>query len=103
MSIPAKTQMLRSLDKIEHRLNLINEYFAWMIHAEQRFNVGQRVEFSRLADDQGISKGRKKGVRTGTVKTIDDSFIIGVQLDGYKRPAGFHHSFFNPMRGPKLF
>ncbi len=74
---------------------------AWIIESEMRgFVVGQRVEFSRRGRESGIV--RRKRSQRGTIKAVK-SFGITVLLDGYKQPKSFHHSFFNPVSGPKLF
>jgi len=89
------------IDEINRKLEMIEDYMAFTILAERRFKVGQRVEFSRSAKRNGVSKA-KGGVTKGTVKKVD-GFIITVHLDGYKKPSGFHHAYFNPVVGPKLF
>lgn len=91
------------INRIEEKLHLLEEYAAWTIRAEQRFKIGQRVEFSRKADEAGVSRGKKKGAKKGRVKSIVGAFFINVLLDGYSRPSSYHHSFFNPVSGPKLF
>jgi hypothetical protein len=83
------------IDQINKRLDNIEELFAWLVRAEQRFRIGSRVEFSPYADRRGISRGRKGGVRTGRVVSMDE-FSVGVMLDGYTRPHSFHHTFFQP-------
>lgn len=90
------------IDSIQAKLALLEEYAAWTIRGNQRFKIGQRVEFSRKAKEKTISDRTKGGVTRGKVTAID-GFILKVLLDGYKRPHGYHHSFFNPVSGPKLF
>ena len=97
----AKIQKL--IRQINEKLDAIEDLMAWRILARERFKVGQRVEFSRSADRSGISKGRKGGVRRGRIVSIDDGCGVVVLLDGYKKPTGFHHAFFNPVSGPKVF
>jgi hypothetical protein len=89
--------------EIDQKLNDILDSLAWSVSAGLRFKVGQRVEFSRTADRKGLSARRKKGVRRGTLIAIEDTFWIKVKLDGYAQPSSFHHSFFNPVTGIKLF
>jgi hypothetical protein len=95
-------QLKPIIDGISEKLKLIEEYTAWQIHANQRFKVGQRVEFSRKAMKGGLGPG-KRGVTKGKLIKIADSWIVVVRLDGYKAPRAYHHSFFNPVSGPKLF
>ena len=91
------------LTAISEKLRTIEHCLAWTIHADQRFEIGQRVEFSRHADEQNISR-HKRGGRRGIIKAIGwDNFTIYVQLDGHKTTSRYHHSFFNPISGPKLF
>lgn len=86
--------------EIKARLETIEEYMAWLIRADQRFKVGQRVEWSRKARRGGYP--HRKVAQRGTVKALD-SLSIEVLLDGYTRRHTFHHSHFNPVSGPKLF
>jgi hypothetical protein len=86
--------------EIKARLTTIEEYMAWLIRADQRFKVGQRVEWSRAGKRAGFP--HRKVAQRGTVRALD-SLSIEVLLDGYTRPHSFHHSFFNPVSGPKLF
>jgi hypothetical protein len=96
-----KTDIEKTIAAIKEKLNSITEMMAWIIEAEMRgFHVGQRVEFSRRAHERGIV--RRKRSQRGTIKAVK-SFGITVLLDGYKHPKNFHHSFFNPVSGPKLF
>lgn len=90
------------LAQIEEKLKAIEEYAAWMVRGDQRFKVGQRVQFSRKAIEQGFSRGDKRG-KKGKVLAIENGFWLKVQIDGLKHPKDFHHSFFNPVSGPKLF
>ena len=86
--------------EIKERLTTIEEYMAWMIRADQRFRVGQRVEFSRKAQRNGIVP--RTLARKGTVKRID-LLSVWVLIDGRKQPGCWHHAFFNAVSGPKLF
>ena len=96
-----KTNIEKLIAGIKDRLRSIEEMMAWIIEAEMRgFHVGQRVELSRRARERGIV--RRKRSQRGTIKAVK-SFGITVLLDGYKHPKNFHHSFFNPVSGPKLF
>lgn len=90
------------IDQIEQRLEVVEEYVAWSIRADQRFKKGQRVEFSRKAIENRIGPG-KKGVTRGVVTGVSDNWSVTVLLDGYKSASSFHHSFFNPVSGAKLF
>ncbi len=85
---------------ISEKLQAIEEMNAWLIKADSRFRVGQRVEWSRRAKTAGFP--RRKIAMRGTVKEIN-CFSIAVQLDGLKQVNSFHHAFFNPISGPKLF
>lgn len=93
----AQKQIDKLLDGINERIDNIEDLMAWMIRANQRFNNGQRVQFSRKADRSGFSSRRKNGVRRGTVIDADDSVIVTVLLDGYRRPMAAHHQFFDPI------
>jgi hypothetical protein len=86
--------------EIKARLTTIEDYMAWLIRADQRFCVGRRVEFSRKAKRNGIVP--KTLAKKGTVKRMD-TFSVWVLIDGRKQPRCWHHSFFNPVSGPKLF
>jgi hypothetical protein len=88
------------IDSINQRLDHIEEMAAWLVSAEQRFKKGQRVQFSPAADRRGISARRKGGVRRGTV-TGFGGFSVDVLLDGHKKPMGFHHLFFDPIKRTK--
>lgn len=93
-------QIHQKIKEIEEHLDSISEHMAWLISAEQRFQIGQRVEWSRKGKAQGFL--RRKNCHRGTVKGVN-SFTITVQLDGLKHASKFHHAFFNPISGPKLF
>jgi hypothetical protein len=93
-------QIRTQLDAICEKLKAIEEHMAWTIKAEQRFGIGQRVEWSRKAREAGFPT-RKKAKR-GTVKGVG-LFSIVVKLDSLKKPGGYHHAWFNPISGPKLF
>lgn len=88
------------LDVIDKKLEIIEDNMAWLIVAEKRFRVGQRVEWSRKARKQGLPT--RKIAQRGTVKAIN-LFSIVVKLDGIKKPSSYHHAFFNSISGPKLF
>jgi len=88
------------LPEIRSGLDAIESHMAWLIKADQRFARGQRVEWSRAGRKRGYP--HRKIAQQGSVKGMDD-FSLVVLLDGYKKPHSFHHSFFNPVQGPKLF
>jgi hypothetical protein len=88
------------LAEIRQKLDSIEEHLVWLIKPDQRFAVGRRVEFSRRARKRGFPL-RKRATR-GIVKAID-GFSVVVLLDGYRKPSSYHHAFFNPVSGPKLF
>lgn len=85
------------IDDIHVRLNNLEEAWMWSVRADQRFRAGQRVKFSAIADRKNISRGRKNGVRAGTVVGTD-GFSVKVRLDGYKTDRRFHHMFFEPAK-----
>ena len=86
---------------IKRSLETIEEHLAWLIRADARFRVGQRVEWSRKGRKQGFP--RRKIAQRGTVLAVRNTFGILVKLDGMKKESSYHHSFFNPVNGPKLF
>lgn len=88
------------LAEIRAKLSIIESHLMWMITAEQRFRIGQRVEFSRRARERGFPK--RKRSEKGFVKAVN-SFSVVVKLDGYKQTHSYHHAFFNSVSGPKLF
>lgn len=88
------------LDTIEQKLEVIEEHMCWLIRADMRFRLRQRVEWSRRGRARGFP--RRKIAQRGTVRAIH-AFSIIVKLDGMKRPTSYHHAFFNPVEGPKLF
>lgn len=90
----------KQLDEIGEKLANVEEHMAWLITPDKRFRVGQRVEWSRSGRRKGFPK--RKVAQRGTVKDIND-FLIVVKLDGMKSQSSFHHAFFNPVSGPKLF
>jgi len=109
MSIPSHSQgdkMIRksvksqastiasTISEIKEILSRLEESAAWTVKASQRFVIGDRVEFIPSADSHGIGQRTKRGVRTGKIVAISSDFIISVLLDGYKKPSGYHHSFF---------
>jgi hypothetical protein len=89
------------IEDIKAKLTLIEDYMMWLIQADQRFKLGQRVEWSRRARQLGFPH-RKCAEKGGIVKGLD-SFSVDVLLDGYRRPHSFHHAFFNPISGARLF
>lgn len=93
-------QTAAALSEINKRLDVIVERMSWLIKAEQRFKVGQRVEWSRQARRQGFPT--RKVAQKGTVKAIQ-GFSVVVKLDGLKQVNSYHHSFFNAVSGEKLF
>lgn len=96
------TERIKSvIDAISKKLDLIEEHMAWLITSEKRFRVGQRVEWSRKGVKAGLMR-RKNVKKRGTVKSVN-GFSIVVKLDGLKKPTSYHHAFFNPVNGPKLF
>lgn len=88
------------LSQIRKLLDSIEDNYVWLIKTDARFRIGQRVEFSRRARRRGINSRTKSD--TGIIKNIS-GFSIVVLLDGYKHTKSFHHAFFNPVKGPKLF
>jgi hypothetical protein len=88
------------LDSISEKLRSIEEHMIWLIKPDTRFRVGQRVEWSRRGRECGHP--RRKIAQRGTVKAIR-GFSVVVKLDGLKQPTSYHHAFFNPVSGPKLF
>jgi hypothetical protein len=88
------------LPEIRAGLDAIEGHMMWLIRPEHRFSIGQRVEFSRRARECGFPK-RKRSAK-GIVKEID-GFSLVVLLDFYQQPHSYHHAFFNPVSGPKLF
>lgn len=95
-----KRTIAQEISDIKAKLELIEGHMIWLITADRRFRVGQRVEFSRRARDRGFPK-RKKSSK-GFIKSVN-RFTVLVKLDGYKHPITFHHAFFNPVTGAKLF
>lgn len=90
----------RTLERIKTGLDNIEDHMVWLITPIQRFHLNQRVEFSRRARKRGFPT--RKASFKGVVKAIN-GFSISVLLDGYKRTHSYHHAFFNPVSGPKLF
>lgn len=86
--------------EINKKLDTIEDGLAWLIRPEHRFIVGQRVEWSRRGRAHGFPT-RKKAQR-GTVKAMS-GFSVCVKLDGLKQQRDYHHAFFNPVGGLKLF
>jgi hypothetical protein len=93
-------EIAQTIDQINEKLSNIQEHMAWMILAHQRFSIGMRVEWSEKARKAGFP--RRKCAQRGTVKAID-GFTIVVKLDGLKKPTSYHHAWFNPAKGPRLF
>ncbi len=98
---PVKQSVESLIAEIRASLEVIKSNLAWLIKADQRFVIGQRVVFSNKARQQFIARGKRAKLK-GTVRGVD-LFSIEVQLDGVKRKRSYHHSFFNPVSGPKLF
>lgn len=82
------------IDEINARLDSLEDMISFTIRADSRFRVGQRVRLNEKAKQRHI-RG-KRGVATGRVVRLSDSFTMDVLLDGYKQPRGYHHSFFDP-------
>lgn len=89
-----------ALADIRKKLDTIEDYMIWLIKPDIRFWIGQRVEWSRRARKRGFPS--RKCAQRGVVNKIED-FTIVVQMDGLKHPGRYHHAFFNPAAGPKLF
>jgi putative ribosome biogenesis GTPase RsgA len=98
----SESDIVGVISEINAKLDAIEEHMAWLLRADQRFVVGDKVELSRKARRRFVVP-KTRHDRKGRVKRIANVFSIVVQLDGYKRPITFHHSFFNRVRGPKLF
>lgn len=94
------TNIRSELDAIFKKLGALEGHMIWLIRSDARFRVGQRVEWSRRGREQGFP--RRKIAQKGTVKAIS-GFSIVVKLDGLKQQRSFHHAFFNPVSGGKLF
>jgi hypothetical protein len=88
------------LPEIRAGLDAIEDHMIWLIKPDARFSVGQRVEFSRRGRAAGFPS--RKASASGVVKKLE-GFSLVVLLDGYRRPHAYHHAFFNPVSGPKLF
>jgi len=89
-----------ALSEIREKLDTVENYMIWLITPDQRFRIGQRVKWSRRAHKRGFPK--RKCAQKGVIKSID-GFSVVVQLDGLKQPRSYHHAFFNPINGSKLF
>lgn len=96
-----KKKIITTLDEITEHLDSIAEHMAWLIKPDTRFRVGQRVEWSRKG--RRLSMHRRKVAQRGVVKAIGGGFTLTVKLDGQKQERSYHHAFFNPVSGPKLF
>ena len=88
----ANLDVLAEIDAIKERVDALHALAMWGILANQRFEVGDRVTFSPQAKRQGMHLRRKSQI--GTVTKVSSHFQIHVQLDGVKRPSGWHHGFF---------
>lgn len=88
--------------EIRQKLTNIEGYMVWLITAGQRFHKGQRVEFSKRAVRNGLVPSTRTNVRS-TIKSVGPGFSILVKPDDRKQPRSYHHAFFNPISGPKLF
>lgn len=94
-------QIMDTIESITDKLSTIEAHMAWLIKPDVRFRVGQRVEWSRRGRNAGFNRRRKVAAK-GTVKGIS-GFSLIVKLDGLKQEKSYHHAFFNPVTGPKLF
>lgn len=83
---------------IEKRLDDIEDLMSFMVHSDQRFKNGQRVQFSPKAERAGITR-TKGGVRKGRVIEAGNNFTMKVLMDGYAKPRSYHHAFFDPVKG----
>jgi hypothetical protein len=99
-SNPSNKELQSELKAISKQLECIEEHMGWMIRPEQRFQIGQRVEWSRKAIKAGLPTRKKSN--KGIIKAVN-SFSIVVHMDGVKKPRTYHHAFFNPVTGQKLF
>jgi hypothetical protein len=99
-TIPGEKEIRDTIAEIKQGLDAIEDHMIWQIKPEQRFKIGQRVEFGRRARERGFPQ-RKRSAK-GIVKAID-GFNLVVLLDFYARPKSFYHAFFNPVSGPKVF
>lgn len=94
-------QTKKIIAEIQQKLDNIEGYMVWLIAAGQRFRKDQRVEFSKRAIRRHLVPSTRADVR-GTIKSIK-GFSVVVALDDRKHPRSYHHAFFNPVFGPKLF
>lgn len=92
----AKRQMSAEelMADIEKRLDAIEDTMSFMVHSDQRFKKGQRVQFSAKAERAGITNTKGK-VRKGRVVEVGNNFTMRVLMDGYKQPHSYHHAFFD--------
>lgn len=93
-------KIMATISAISEKLDVIQEHMAWVIKPDQRFRIGQRVEWSAKAHRAGFPMRKK--CKRGTVKAMN-LFSIVVLLDGQRKPSTYHHAFFNPVSGPNLF
>jgi hypothetical protein len=91
------------ISEIRQRIDNIEGMLAWVVTSRDRaFRVGQRVEYSRRANRRGLVPKTRTNIR-GTIKTFPSVFTVRVLFDDRKHPRDLHHSFLNPISGPKLF
>lgn len=98
-----QASILELIDAIQKKLELIEQYMAFTITADRRFEIGQRVEWSDKARKCGMARMRNGRIPKGNVLSFNSAFLIRVKLDGRKTVSSYHHAWFNPVGGPKLF
>ena len=76
-------KILKILTDIEKRLDSAEELQMWLMHADLRFQKGQRVQLSEIADRAGLKL--RGGARKGTVVEVGELFSIKVLPDGYSK------------------
>ena len=92
-------QLEATIPEIIRRLDAVEDMILFSIRANARFKRGQRVQLSHRAKRAKLKF--KRGVTRGRVISASDSFTMVVLMDGYKRPTGFFHGFFDPIGGRK--
>lgn len=88
-------QILALIEQINKRLDNMEELTMWSVRANQRFKKGQRVRLSSLAVRRGLKL--KGGGTKGTVVNVSNVSSVDVLPDGYKRPHGYFHGFWEPV------
>ena len=88
-------QIFTVIEQINKRLDSIEEMSAWLVKANQRFKKGQRVRLSPMALRRGFKL--KGGGTKGTVTNVDGGFSVDILPDGYKKPHGYFHGFWEPV------